>query len=266
MISEVKKKRKKSEIKKIKEKRLTVTKISLLILILFLVNLYLLLGIWYDANSFTISVGEDAQDSGLIIYPNSKEPVEYYTELHLENKMKFFTDISESWLPKDIDTDTGKNDGDHSGRYYLAYTFYAQNASDIPIGYVAEITIKDVILNVDDAIRVAVYRNGKKTVYAKAKVDESTGESMIDKTTGKLVPEDGTEVFFDADKRIVMQEQNEDFKSGEIIRYTVVIWLEGNDQQCTNDIVKGYINLRMNFQEFHLEDNVLSEIERKSNS
>ena len=55
----------------------------------------------------------------------------------------------------------------------MAYTFYVENKGSETINYWYEILVDDVIKNVDKAIRVMVYRNGERTVYAKA--NEKTG-------------------------------------------------------------------------------------------
>ena len=34
---------------------------------------------------------------------------------------------------------------------------------------------------------------------------------------------------------------------GEIIKYTVVIWLEGQDEQCVDDILGGQVKLAVEF-------------------
>jgi hypothetical protein len=38
-----------------------------------------------------------------------------------------------------------------------------------------------------------------------------------------------------------------DLKIGDTDRYTVVIWLEGWDPECVNDIMGGEVKLSMNF-------------------
>ena len=38
-----------------------------------------------------------------------------------------------------------------------------------------------------------------------------------------------------------------DFKSGSIDKYTVVIWLEGWDPECVDNIMGGEVKLSMNF-------------------
>ena len=39
----------------------------------------------------------------------------------------------------------------------------------------------------------------------------------------------------------------EGFKVGDIDKYTIVIWIEGNDPECIDDIRNGHIRMRMLF-------------------
>ena len=48
----------------------------------------------------------------------------------------------------------------------------------------------------------------------------------------------------------VMTNKHENFKSAEKDKYTIVIWLEGNDPDCTNDIIGGTMKLGIDPQAF----------------
>ena len=43
--------------------------------------------------------------------------------------------------------------------------------------------------------------------------------------------------------KIIESEQREELMPGEIDKYTVVIWLEGEDPECVNDILGGTLEL-----------------------
>ena len=94
------------------------------------------------------------------------------------------------------------------------------------------VDIEEVIKNVDEAIRIKVYHNGIATTYAKPQKDS-------------LESEPNTTPFYSSKQ--VMCIQRDDFTSNEIDKFTVVIWLEGNDPECTNDIKGGKIKFSMNF-------------------
>ena len=102
--------------------------------------------------------------------------------------------------------------------------------------YYADIDILSVIKNVDEAVRVAVYKNGEKEVYAK-------------KSSYNNQPEKGT-IPFDSNTKVMIKHV-EKFKPGDIDKYTIVIWLEGDDPECIDNILGGEIKMEMNIREIH---------------
>ena len=134
----------------------------------------------------------------------------------------------------DIDDDIDDIEGPHNGNNYMAYTFFVKNIGEDETEYRTTIDILSVIKNVDDAIRVMVYKNGQKTVYAKRRPDT-------------YEPETGTEPFSKVDQ--VMNILHEGFKPGDIDKYTIVIWLEGNDLECIDSILGGEMKMVMTIGE-----------------
>ena len=222
----------KAKKEKKKKTRKTVFKILLVIIILFLINVYIRLSICYKGENFTVTLdSEYGRESGLVIYEDQNK----YTRTFLKSKdIDFFTDISVNWLPEDIDNE---GDGSHNGKNYIAYTFYAENMGQDTINYWTTIKIDDVIKDVDEAIRVMVIKNGNKVIYAKN--NRSTEQ-----------PEPNTIPF--KNKETVMLEKTENFKVGDIDKYTVVIWVEGDDPECTDDLIGGEIKMHMTLTEEHI--------------
>lgn len=179
--------------------------------------------------SFTIKVNKyDMVNQGLSL---SETPDFDKTNSMLTADIVYdMTNISGEDLPDNID----KVNGNHNGRNYIAYTFYLHNSGKDTITYEGDLTISNVTKNVDEAIRVAVYTNGEKVVYGKTKSDGSGKESDCD------------EEFLTANQ--VMHTKVEDFKKGDTTKYTVVIWLEGNDPDCVDDIIGGVIKMQMDFK------------------
>ena len=179
--------------------------------------------------SFTIKVNKyDMVNQGLSL---SETPDFDKTNSMLTADIVYdMTNISGEDLPDNID----KVNGNHNGRNYIAYTFYLHNSGKDTITYEGDLTISNVTKNVDEAIRVAVYTNGEKVVYGKTKSDGSGKESDCD------------EEFASSTK--VMQTFKEGFKPNDKDKYTIVIWLEGNDPDCIDDIIGGTIKLGMDFK------------------
>lgn len=209
----------------------------LVIMVIFLLIIYFLLRIVYDTGRFTIILDHAGDPmSGLILYDKLEEK-KSQQKLEAE-KIDFFTNIAQSWLPENIGDEA---EGSHNGTNYIAYTFYVENRSDNTMEYWYEVVLDDVIRNVDEALRVMVILNGEKTIYAK--VNSTTKE-----------PEKDTKAFYSEDKIAV--ENRKDFKSGEIDKCTVVIWIEGNDPECVDDLIGGEIKMHMSIIEGHItQDN-----------
>lgn len=223
-----------SEKIKLREQRIKHIKLGVLIIILFLTILYFLLVIAYEGGNFTVSLDENfAKKSGLVMY-ESKENKEDKRVLKAE-QAEYIDNISVKWLPENIDDEA---DGSHNGDNYLAYTFYLENKGSENINYWYEILIDDVIRNVDRAIRVMVYRNGEKTIYAKA--NESTGEA-----------EEGTEKFYS--NKEVLVEGRQDFRPGDVDKFTIVIYIEGDDPDCIDALIGGEMKMHMEITEEHIK-------------
>ena len=112
--------------------------------------------------------------------------------------------------------------------------------ADETIHYWYKIMIDDVVKNVDEAIRVAVYLNGDKKVYAKA--NSNTAE-----------PERDTIAFKNTEE--IMLEQRKDFKSGDVDKFTIVIWIEGDDPDCIDPLIGGEMKMHMVITEEHIQQN-----------
>ncbi len=185
---------------------------------------------FYDKfGSFTVKVNKyDMAKQGLCL---SETPEYEHTISTLNANIVYdMTNISGNDLPENL----SKINGSHNGQNYIAYTFYLINSGDDTLSYEGELTIDNVTKNVDDAIRVAVYQNDEKVVYGKTKSNGKGMESDCDKE------------FLSSN--VVMRTQKEGFESKDRDKYTVVIWLEGNDPDCIDDIIGGTIKFSMNFR------------------
>ena len=141
------------------------------------------------------------------------------------NTVQDATNISMEDLPDNLD----EIDGDHNGRNYMAYTYYVRNAGKEDVGYEAAVTLDACAKGAENAVRVAVWRNGKRTVYATPSADGS--------------PEKGCENFKSSE--VVCTYTEENFLVGNVDRYTIVIWLEGEDPDCVDAIVGGSVEFSM---------------------
>ena len=135
------------------------------------------------------------------------------------------TNISIDDIPADVD----EIDGGHNGDNYMAYTYYVRNAGKEDVYYTASITLDACSKGAEEAVRVAVWRNGKRTVYA---MPSATGE-----------PEEDC-VNFEG-PTTVCSFTEEEFLVGNVDKYTIVIWMEGDDPECVDQIVGGSVEFSM---------------------
>ena len=203
-----------------------ILKIFLLCSGLFMVTLYASTALVVNKNDFTISFVESKDGVAEISLSEDKEFTNPTVKLVCEG-VEGMTNISGSSIPNDVDS----IDGSHNGDHYIAYTFYVKNTGSVDCILQEEYFIDSVVKETDAAIRIKVYRDGMHTTYAKL---GSNG-----------YPEYGTVPF--TSKNVVFKNTDIGLKAGQQIRYTLVVWLEGDDPECVNDIKGGSVKMSLNF-------------------
>lgn len=141
------------------------------------------------------------------------------------NSVKDATNISIDDIPDNLDGEAGS----HNGKNYMAYTYYVRNAGKEDLGYIAKITLDSCAKGAEEAVRVAVWRNGKRVVYA-----EPAKDGLAEKGCVNFKSED-----------VVCSYHEENFLVGNVDRYTIVIWMEGDDPECVDSIIGGSVQFSM---------------------
>ena len=176
--------------------------------------------------------------------------------------------ISINQIPADVDT----IDGQHNEAYF-AYTFYIRNEGDRAVGYDWTLTVNSESRRLTDGMWVMVFEDGAMRFYAKA--DKLTGErealpAFDDDSRGYLIlpiresaPDsdqfqlirqvNGQSYYrvvpdaFLSDKMVASGTQTE-VQPMEKHKYTVVLWLEGDDPDTTNELIGGHAGVEMNYR------------------
>ena len=261
--------------------------LTLLATLLLLLTLFWIMSLVSQMRGhFTINVTEDLFDQGLAVGIELLEdgsglanPSNYLFSIPLEDAPC----TSISTIPGDIHELEG---GHAHGEDYFSYTFYIRNEGDQIVGYDYTILINSESKGMSTATWVMMIRDGSMTIYAKGKAD-GTSEILPDYGTrsesGKLlgfredklqfmhlaaypeqfiyIPESLSGAPFYrvapipfASDEIVATGREINVVPGEMHKYTIVLWLEGDDPDCTDDLIGGHLGLEMNFKLIDLDD------------
>lgn len=171
--------------------------------------------------------------------------------------------ISIRQIPENVDS----LDGSHNGVYF-AYTFYARNEGDNTQDYVWSLNLNAEGKKLSVATWVMVFEDGKMRFYAKAdengqpealpaKDDSTRGYPEMPLYDFAAEPERQYEVVgtkndrnfyrllplpFESDS-VVCSGTQENVAPMEVHKYTVVLWLEGDDPDCTDALIGGHLGL-----------------------
>lgn len=214
--------------------------ISLVSVVILLSAAYLVSAFYDRYSSFTVSTsysgsgssgkgGSNSSSSSLLKLalslsetPDFLSPTTMLNADAIEN----CTNISGYSIPENVDS----VNGDHSGTNYIAYTFYVKNAGEEAITYEYIINILNITQDVDEAVRVRLYVDGEQTTYAKTKTDGSGAEANT--------------VEFVTESQVTVRRRAY-FKPSDVTKFTVVVWIEGDDPECVDSIIGGKFKITM---------------------
>lgn len=233
---------------KVKKRKKTekIVMLGLLGLLLFLVVAYFVLNIVYNEGSFVISMDKNTYlRSNLVMYEslNDRSSVIKLST----SKLEFMDNISIKWLPDNINREA---EGAHNGDNYIAHSFYLENQGEETINYWYSVSIDDMIKEVDDAVRVMIYINDDRFVFAKKSPITGKEEPIYYHTQDSEL----TIPFVDDPDGTVVRASRNGMNPGERDKVTVVIWLEGDDPECVNAILGGEMKMHMDIWEEHVEE------------
>ncbi len=187
--------------------------------------------LYKDSGSFSVGVDKvDVTKYGISL--SEYRDMQYATSRLNAKISEKITNIAESDIPANVDM----IDGAHNGENYIAYTFYLQNAGEMEISYEYELTISNVTKGLDEACRVRLYIDGEYVNYAKTRSDGKGAEP-------------GTTEFYSIG--VVTKGRVDGFKPGDMTKFTVVVWLDGDDPDCVDRVIDGLAKFDMSFQVVH---------------
>ena len=244
---------------------------GVLIICTILAILFILSAYYTGAGEFVISLDSEMSRDGFYLSNTN----------HFEEKMICINGVAVASADNisiyDISKDVKDVDGMHNGKNYVAQTFYLTNETGEVKDYIYSINIRQAEKNAEKAMWMMLYFNGKQTIYAMQGSDGEPEEQysifpfpfaedalypeLYSKMTGNLSEIEGTGFEnvtgintaykltakpFLSDT-VVCNGIREEIADGEVDKYTVVIWYEGEDPECVDDILGGWVELYMTF-------------------
>ena len=204
-----------------------------------------------NVGNFVISIEQGSSDLGLSLSEDAtfEHPtVRLYAE-SIENA----TNISGFDLPKNIlEGDGPKNQNNGMFGLYMAYSFYLKNSGDVKMSYSSKVSIEEESLEVSSAFRLWVITetNGVTNSYLYAKEPNTGSFNEMEQKFADAIKTPIT--TFKEDEVFYME--NHGFDVGDVTRYTIILWLEGDDPECIDDILGGYIRFQMQFECLYSEE------------
>lgn len=177
--------------------------------------------------------------------------------------------VSISHLPSDIDT---AYEGQHNETYF-AYTYFLRNEGESTVDYTWTVSLNSESKDLSSACWVMIFEDGEMMFYAKptAGGGAETLPAYNDNSRGyigmplgqfardadsqyQLIASRGSLEYyrlvpksFLSDTVIAMGEV-EEVAPQDVHKYTVVIWLEGDDPDCTDELIGGHLGMQMDIQ------------------
>jgi len=195
--------------------------------IVLLTSIVYIFSILYDRyGSFTVTINKFDSVKQTLSLSETPDFIKSTSRLNAKASRDITNIDGDLEIPKDVN----QINGEHNGENYIAYTFYVKNVGTESLNFVYKLYIMNVENNVDRAVRIRLYVDDEYETYARTRTD-GTG------------PEPGTIEFLTSS--IITQKQINDFAPNDIRKFTVVIWLEGNDPDCTDDLIGGQLKIDM---------------------
>ena len=242
--------------------------IALITLVAVLFLIWIMTWLLTTIGDLVISVDSGAAKKGISISEN--EDGSGATHKLSANMVKEVTNITYDWLPATLDLEAS---GSHNGRNYLAYTFYLTNNGSETLNYQSMLQSVKAAKDADEACRVMIYKNGEPEVFAKENRGLTSADGSpepFEKIFKKEIPANYTpptaeeieaaaeqpqnkELVNHTDEEIVIQPfvdsktvfntEVEGLEPGQTDKYTIVMWIEGEDPECLDVIRDGYVKL-----------------------
>ena len=190
-----------------------------------------------DTGNFVMSVDYDAFNRGIVL--SETKSFDVTSSRLMTYPIEGAQDITYNWIQIDQVEETDGNylDPDID---YVAYTFYLENNGWETVDITYSIRITQVMNDLDQAIRVLIIDDGIQTIYQKRDEADELGnlpEYQVDLPDTSLFLDDYT----------VTRQTITRFIPQQIRKFSIIMWIEGEDPDTTDSIAGGSIKMQMSF-------------------
>lgn len=172
----------------------------------------------------------------------------------------------------DLGADIDSYEGQHNGFGYFAYTYYVRNEGDSTVDYQWNLALIGESLDLSIATWIMVIEDGEMLLFAEpdaaGNAQTVPGKDVTDRGYREVpvmalakdasqflkpVRTVGERTYYRVEtlpfesQEIVTSGYQAEVEPMEVHKYTVVIWLEGDDPDCTDELIGGHLGLAMQF-------------------
>ena len=255
--------------------RVHAAKQTIAIILLILLVAFIMAAFYTNAGEFVVKVDREMARDGFYLseIPNFDEKL---ITLHADALVDA-TNIS----IYNIDEDVMDIDGEHHSDDVFAYTFYVKNLTGETKDYRYTLFMRNKTQGIEEAAWIMLFHNGKQEIFAKANKEghpecqysefefpfqeyalhpEKQQGMISNRNPGYITQEVIDYHDFDslngiyqlqsvpfASEKTICTGLRPDFEHDGMDKFTVVIWLEGEDPECVDAIIGGEIELAMSF-------------------
>ena len=225
--------------------RLFLKKISWLMIAMTGVLLTVLTGLsiyGHSVGDLVITV-DDLTVRALALSESGKFGKDDSTTVLAAEGIKDVRDSTYSYIPEEIREGNGVT-SDYDTTLWCGSSFYVKNMSNVSVGYRGIFKFEQRTRGIDSAVRIMLLVDDEPPViFARPKAD-GTPEILV--ANGGSIKKGYRTTPFTEDEVVIFE--NPAAEIGQIQKFTIIIWLEGWDSDCIDDIVGGQLEASLTFK------------------
>lgn len=172
----------------------------------------------------------------------------------------------------DVKAEAVEHDGKFDNPYYFAYTFYIRNEGESTVDYEWALNINSESKNLSTAVWAMVFEDDQMWFFAEEREDgfpealphfdvNDRGYPSAPMAEFAAAPDEQYELIAERGARKYYRLIPFPFESMSVVtsgiqrsvapmdthKYTVILWLEGDDPDCTDELIGGHLGMAMQF-------------------